>query len=416
MCFFGSIIQCIEYNFIGDKMFKKILAIILSIFTIVETKQIVGVRLPEDNQEIMVFKPGIKPNIKSSVLIDANTNKVLVDNRKDARLPMASMTKVMSLIIFFEAIEEKRLQMDQLLTCSENAASKGGSQIFLSVGEQMSVDDLLKSVCIASANDATVVLAEAISGSEEVFVQLMNKKAEELKLYNTVFSNSTGLPTTNAHYTTAYDMAIMSSYLINNYPKALEYSSKYEDYVRVGTPKQFWLVNTNKLIKSVEGIDGLKTGWTEDAGYCLTCTKKVDNMRLVSVVMGANTIKDRTNMTLELLNYGFSNYKYQMVLPKGTIVNTNKNILLSPTEQNVVLSKDFGILLQHNEEFKNYQTKIVIDNDLINRYETKDIGYIEFYKDGNLIDKISLDLQTTTKKTTFLDLFKEVLKYSFIYG
>ena len=329
---------------------------------------------------------------------------------------MASMTKVMSLILFFDAIEEGRLKYDQLLTCSENAASKGGSQIFLSVGEQMKVDDLLKSVCIASANDATVVLAEAISGSEEVFVQLMNKRAKELKLYNTKFGNSTGLPTDNDHYTTANDMAIMSSYLINNHPKALEYSSRYEDYIRVNTPKQFWLVNTNKLIKSADGIDGLKTGWTEEAGYCLACTKQQDGMRLISVVMGANTVKDRTNMTLQLLNYGFSNYKYQVVLPKSTVVDVNKDILLSPDTQHVVLSRDFGIVLDKNDEFNSYQTKIIIDKVKISNFEVNNIGSVEFYKDGNLIDTISLNLKEKTEKASFFALLKEVLKASFIYG
>lgn len=397
-------------------MFKKILMLVLSIFGITQTTIITGTKLPDDQVVQLVSKPVNNDKVKSSVLIETKTGKVLVNNRKDLKLPMASMTKVMSLILFFEAVEEKRLKLDQLLTCSEYASSMGGSQIFLSVNEQMKVDDLLKSVCIASANDATVVLAEAISGSEEVFVHLMNKKAKELKLYNTKFSNSTGLPTNKEHYTTAYDMALMSSYLINRYPKALEYSSRYEDYIRVNTPKQFWLVNTNKLIKSQEGIDGLKTGWTEEAGYCLTCTKEQDGMRLISVVMGADSVKERTNMTLQLLNYGFSNYKYQVILPKDTVVEVNKNILLSPDEQKVVLSNEFGVVLEKTKDFNDYQIKISLDQERIKKYETIDIGIISFYQDGNLINTISLNLSDKTTKTSFFKLWLEIIKASFVYG
>ena len=397
-------------------MLKKLFLLLISIFGVTSTSIITGTKLPDNNVIQLVDKPTNSNKVKSSVLIEAKTGKVLVNNRKDLKLPMASMTKVMSLILFFEAIDEGRIKYDQLLTCSEYASSMGGSQIFLSVNEQMSVDDLLKSVCIASANDSTVVLAEAISGSEEVFVQLMNKKAKELKLYNTKFANATGLPTGKDHYTTAYDMALMSSYLINNYPKALEYSSRYEDYIRVNTPKQFWLVNTNKLIKSVEGIDGLKTGWTEEAGYCLTCTKVQDGMRLISVVMGAETVKERTNLTLQLLNYGFSNYQYQVILPKDTVVEVNKNILLSPDKQNIVLSNEFGVVLEKNDELKNYQTKIHLDKKRIDDYETEDIGVIEFYKDGELIDTLSLKLSEKTSKASFFKLWLEVLKSSFIYS
>ena len=232
---------------------------------------------------------------KSAILIESSSNKVLKEENSKIRLHMASMTKVMSLILIFEALEDGRLTFDQMITTSENAASKGGSQIFLAVGEQMSVDDLIKSICIASANDATVALAEHIAGSETAFVQRMNQMVKKLGLVDTNYANSTGLPTTSPHYTTAYDMAIIASYLINNYPKVLEYTSKYEDYIRKNTPKQFWLVNTNKMVKNIPGVDGLKTGWIESAGYCLTCTKMENGLRLVTVVMGVNKIESKSN-------------------------------------------------------------------------------------------------------------------------
>ena len=350
---------------------------------------------------------------KSAILIEASTNKVLVDENSKIRLHMASMTKVMSLLLFFEAIEEGRLTYEQMITTSSNAASKGGSQIFLGVGEQMSVDDLLKSICIASANDATVALAEALCGTEEAFVNLMNNKAKKLGLSDTCYSNATGLPNNKPHYTTAYDMAIISSYLINNFPKALEYTSKYEDYIRKGTPKQFWLVNTNKMVKNVPGVDGLKTGWTDFAGYCLTCTKEENGIRLISVVMGCKTVGLRTSKTLELLNYGFSNYKYQVLLKKGTVVKTNENILLKPNKYNIVLNKDFGMVLEKNQEIKDYELKLKLDYQKINNYETKNIGKAEFYYEGMLIGEVSLDILEKVNKLSFWELFINILKTIF---
>lgn len=397
-------------------MFKKILTIIIALFSIVTTSKFQGTKLP--NEDFIPVINTINSNTsdyKSAILIEASTKTVLSEENSDIKLPMASMTKVMSLILFFEAIEEKRLNITKELTCSEYASSMGGSQIFLSVGERMSVDDLLKSVCIASANDATVVLAEAISGSEVGFVTLMNNKAKELGLKNTKFDNCTGLPTNKEHYTSSYDMAIMSSYLINKYPKVLEYSSKYEDYVRVGTPKQFWLVNTNKLVKSVNGIDGLKTGWTNEAGYCITSTMVQDGMRLIAVVMGAKTVDDRTNKVISLFNYGYSNYKYKVLLPKNTVVSVNKNVLLSPTKQSIVLKEDFGIILKKDEDIKDFQTRLSVNNKLISNYETDNIGTAEFYKDGRFLGSVNLCIKEKITKNSFFELYKEVLKSIFIY-
>ncbi len=397
-------------------MIRKFVLLIMSFCTIFTASKIKDYKIDsvsKDTSLPVIFEPTSSESYKSSVLVEITTLKVLSEEHKDIRLPMASMTKVMSLILFFEGLDEGRINLDQKLTCSKYASSMGGSQIFLEQNEQMSVDDLLKSVCIASANDATVVLAEAIAGSEALFVKRMNDKALELGLKNTYFSNSTGLPTNDKHYTSAYDMAVMGSYLINNYPKALEYSSRYEDYVRVGTPKQFWLVNTNKLVKKVDGIDGLKTGWTENAGYCLTCTKYQDGMRLISVVMGADTVDNRTNKTLELFNYGFSNYKYQEILPKETIVKVNENILLSPTKQTIVLSEPFGVVIPVDNKIESYQTKLEIDYDKINNFETENIGTASFYKDGELIGTVNLKIKETTSKMTLLQLFNEVLKSIF---
>lgn len=394
------------YNLVGDYM-KKITTFILLVFSFI-TLNVLNVKAEDEtviNEDYNLSK--------SAILIDAKTNKILKEENSNLRLHMASMTKVMSLLLFFEAIDEGRLSFDKMITTSKNAASKGGSQIFLEVGEQMSVDDLLKSICIASANDATVALAEAISGSEEAFVNLMNKKVESLGLTNTVYSNSTGLPNNKPHYTTAYDMAIISSELINRYPKALEYTSLYEDYVRRNTPKQFWLVNTNKMVKHINGVDGLKTGWTESAGYCLTCTKEENGLRLISVVMGSKTVGMRTAKTLELLNYGFSNFKYQVVLKKGTIVKTNEDLLMNPNKYNIVLSKDFGLVLDKNEEIKDYNISVDLDYKKIKNFETSNIGTARFYQNGKLIGKVSLEILEKTEKLSFFELFVNILKSIF---
>ena len=347
---------------------------------------------------------------KSSIIIAASNNQVLKEENSKIRLHMASMTKVMSLLLIFEALDEGRLSYEQLITTSENAASKGGSQIFLAVGEKMTVDDLIKSICIASANDATVAIAEHIAGSEEAFVKRMNDKVKTLGLVDTNYANSTGLPTTKPHYTTAYDMAIISSYLINNYPKVLEYTSKYEDYIRKDTPKQFWLVNTNKMVKNIPGVDGLKTGWIESAGYCLTCTKLENGLRLITVVMGSKTVSLRTKKTLELLDYGFSNYEYQPILKEGTIVKTNQDILFKPNEYNIVLGKDFGVVVPKNSNISDYEIKVKLNYKLINNYETENIGICEFYNQGNLIGTVPLNILEKTEKLSFWELFKGILQ------
>ncbi len=246
---------------------------------------------------------------KSAILIEVETGEVLYEYNAHERLEPASMTKVMTMKLVLDAINAKRITYDQELTTSEHASLMGGTQIYLANGEKMKVRDLFKSMVIASANDAAVTLAEGISGSEDFFVNAMNDEVRKLGLKNTHYSNATGLPTEN-HYTSCYDMAMVARNLLVKYEdEIIPYTSTYEDYVRKDSDNPFWLVNTNKLIKHSEGVDGLKTGWTEKAGYCLTCTKKVNGMRLISVVMNADTVPHRSEDTLSLLNYCLANYK-----------------------------------------------------------------------------------------------------------
>ena len=249
----------------------------------------------------------LAPNSKSAIMIEASTGKVIYEKNADEQLSMASMTKMMTLLLIMENIENGNLKWDEMITTSEHAASMGGSQIFLEVGEQMTVEDLVKGICIASGNDAAVAMAERIGGTEDNFVKMMNDKAKELGLKNTNFINACGLDANN-HYSSARDMALVAKELVKH-DKILEFSGTYEDYLRKNTDNSFWLVNTNKLVRYYQGVDGLKTGFTSTAGYCLTATAMKNNLRLISVVMGVETSDKRSSDTVNLLDYGFNTYK-----------------------------------------------------------------------------------------------------------
>ena len=240
---------------------------------------------------------------RSAILIDQGSGQVLYEQNPDEQLPPASVTKIMTLLLVMEALESGKINLDDVVTCSENANSMGGSQIWFKVGEQMSVNDLLKAVAIASANDASVALGEHVAGSEEAFVNLMNQRGAELGMTNTTFLNCTGLDETG-HQTTARDIALMSRELMKH-PRITEYSTVWMDSLRDGATE---LVNTNKLVRFYEGCTGLKTGTTSGAGSCLSATATRDNLSLVAVVMGCPTSDERFASARGLLDYGFANY------------------------------------------------------------------------------------------------------------
>lgn len=261
-------------------------------------------------------KRGVHPNevdsdpldleCKSAILLEANTGTVLYEKNADESLPPASVTKIMTLLLVMEAIEDGRVKYRDMVRASANACSMGGSQIYLRENEEMTVEDMLKSVIIASANDAAVALAEHICGSEDAFVEQMNIKAGKLGMENTHFENTNGLDdTVQNHVTSARDIAIMSRELIK-YPKVIEYSSIWMDSIRNGS---FGLTNTNRLIRFYKGATGLKTGSTDKAGFCISATAKRDDMSLICVVMGAETRDIRNSIATRLLDYGFNNYR-----------------------------------------------------------------------------------------------------------
>lgn len=248
---------------------------------------------------------------KSAILLEPSTGEVLYEMNSDQQTAPASITKIMSLLLIMEAIENKSMSLEDVISASEHACSMGGSQIWLEPGETMTVHDLLKAAVIASANDATVALGEHIAGSEEGFVVLMNEKAKSLGMTNTHFVNATGLDA-EGHVSSARDVAIMSAELIK-YPLIKNYTTVWMDTLRDGSSE---LVNTNKLVRFYEGTTGLKTGTTSNAGYCLSATAERDGMELVAVVMDGETSAERFNAAKKLLDYGFANFKFEKILPE----------------------------------------------------------------------------------------------------
>ena len=352
-------------------------------------------------------------NAKSGTAIEVDTGKVLYAYDENTIRYPASTTKIMTLKLIFDAIKSNKISFDQTLVTSDYAASMGGSQIYLSPKEEMKVSDLLKGVVIASANDAAVVLAEAVAGTESNFVRMMNDEAARLGLKNTNFKNATGLHDEN-HYTTAHDLAIIARELLLNYEsEIIPLSSTYEDYLRKNTDNPFWLVNTNKLIKGNYGIDGLKTGWTNQAGYCLVATKKENGMRVITVIMGAENVEKRTADTLALMNYSFANYDKQLISPKGSIVETKEDLLYNPSIYNIVLSQDISRIIKKNDTGGIVTYEMVLDKEKLNDPNAKTIGKLKVYVDNQLYTEVDLELREKVKKNNFFELFFSILENIF---
>lgn len=302
----------------------------------------------------------LAPNATSAIIIEASTGTIIYNKNEHEKLAPASMTKMMGLLLIMEQIEKGNLKWDEKVTASANASSMGGSQIFLETGEQMTVEELVKGISIASGNDAMVAMAERIAGTEEAFVELMNKKASELGLKNTNFKNCTGLDTEN-HYSSANDMALIAKELVKH-DKILEFSGTYEDYIREGTDKSFWLVNTNKLVRFYQGVDGLKTGYTTTAGYCLTATAKKDGMRIITVVMNEPNSNTRNSETTAMLDYGFNMYGMEQLLNNDNVLGKIKVDLGEKEYVEVVPKEEVNILNNKNSNKRNVTYKVELND------------------------------------------------------
>ena len=351
---------------------------------------------------------------KSAILIDQNTGKVLYKKNENEKLAMASMTKIMSLLLIMEKIDEGVIKYDDIVEISQEASSMGGSQIFLNPGDKYKVKDLLKGVAMASANDAVVALAEKTYGSKESFIEAMNKRAEELNLKNTHFVNVHGLDDEN-HYSSSYDMAIMAKELLK-YEKILDYTKVYEEYLQKPDGSQIWLVNTNKLVRFYDGVDGLKTGYTAKAGYCLTATAKKNNLRLISVVMGEESIEKRSQDTVKLLNYGFNTYKVNLIKDKKEVLGKVKVEKGKKEYVDVVLVNDAIELLNVNDKVSKYNFKIDIEKIVAPVKKGNVIGKVQILNEDNkIINEVDITVKEEVKKANIWDLFLRNLRYNLVW-
>lgn len=340
---------------------------------------------------------------KSAVLMEVNSGKILYEQNSDQKLPPASITKIMSLLLVMEAISNGKLSVEDVVTASEHACSMGGSQIWLEPGEAMTVDDLLKAAVIASANDATVALGEQIAGSEEGFVAMMNQKAKELGMNNTHFANATGLDA-EGHISSAHDVAVMSAELIKH-DLIKKYSTVWMDSLRGGESE---LVNTNKLVRFYEGTTGLKTGTTSGAGYCLSATAERNGLELVAVIMSGDTSADRFNGAKKLLDYGFANYEYVTIKPKLEIdAVAVKNGVERVAK--IMPSSDFGALLKKSEATEVSQKITMLENLTAPIEKGAVVGRVDFYLKDQLIGSVDITNVEKVDKKSFLTVFLWIL-------
>ena len=344
-------------------------------------------------------------NAASAILIEVSTGKILYSKDKDAKRSPASMTKIMTLLLAMEQIEKGNIKLDDMVRISKNAASMGGTQIFVEEGSSVKVETLLKGIGIASANDAAVAMAEYIGGTEENFVKMMNDKAKELGCKNTNFKNPHGLDE-EGHYTTAYDLSLIARELVK-YPLALKITSTYEDYIEV-SGENHWLVNTNTLVRFYSGIDGLKTGYTDNAKYCLTATMEKKNMRLLSIVMGESEKEKRNEDTISMMEYGFSMYGSQNILNKDKFVETMVIDNAYNREVKYYLDKDVNIIADKNAKEIKYDIKKEFYNVKAPLKKNDKIGKLILTYDGNTYE-YDLIVKEDIKESSFMKVFSNLL-------
>lgn len=363
----------------------------------------------------MLFMPIVKAedslnlDSESAILIDEASGKVLYEKNPDAKLPMASMTKIMSMLLIMEKIESGALKYDDNVIISKNASGMGGSQVFLQEGEEYKVEALLKCIAVSSANDAVVAMAEKISGSVESFVNLMNEKAKELGLANTKFANPHGLDAEN-HYSSARDMSKLARELLKH-KDILKFTSIYEDYLTKPDGSQVWLVNTNRLVRFYDGVDGLKTGYTTEAGYCLTATAKKNDLRLISVVMKSSSGDARSKDTATLLTYGFNSYKNHVIYESNKELGEVNIEGGKKDKVKVYLKDNASVLLGVTENPKEYSFNIKVDTIKAPIKKDAIVGTAEIIdNEGNIIAEKDVIIKEDIKKASFLDYLKRNLK------
>jgi len=346
-------------------------------------------------------------NAKAYVLMEASTGKVIKESNQDEKLVPASITKIMTILLIYEAISEGKIKLTDSVTVSEHAASMGGSQVFLEAYEIQTVADMLKCIVVASANDASVAMGEHIAGSETAFVEMMNKRAEELGMKNTHFENACGLDADN-HYTSAMDVAIMSRELVTKYPEIHDITKIWQDSIIHKTrkgEKEFVLTNTNKLIKWYQYANGLKTGSTSKALYCVSGTAEKDGIKFIAVIMAAPDYKQRFREAAKLFDYGFANFKVVKGKVKNEKVGSIKVIGGKEDEADVLVGKDVSFVVGKGDKTE-MKTEINMEKEIIAPAKAKTkVGEIIYKLGGNKIGKADLIIESDIYKAGFKDVY-----------
>ena len=345
---------------------------------------------------------------KSALLMDAATGTVIYESNSHEALAPASVTKVMTMLLIMEAIDAGRIGWDDTVTASESAAAKGGSQIYLKVGETMSVSDMVKSIAVSSANDCACAMAEHIAGSETAFVAMMNTRAKELGMEDTNFVNCTGLDDSEdakSHLTSAYDIALMSRQLLKYHPDIKKYTTIWMDTVRNGT---FGLSNTNKLVRFYSGATGLKTGFTSGAGYCLSASAQRDGMELIAVVMGCKTSQERFAACKSMLDYGFANFS--LVTPELTD-NTAVPVTLGKTDTVKAIPSGQDALLIDKAQRSSVTTEVTLEESVAAPVSKgQRLGTMTVKADDRVLAQIPLVAEQTVERLSWGDIFLQLLK------
>jgi len=345
-------------------------------------------------------------NSETAILMEASTNKILFEKEAYKAMAPASMTKIMTMLITMEALDKGIIKLDDEVLISKRAQDMGGTQIYVEAGSNVKMEDLIKGIGIASANDAAVAIAEKIGGTVENFADMMNKRCKELGCMNTNFKNPHGLDE-EGHYSCAYDMALIASELVKH-DYAIKISSTYDENINV-SGENHWLVNTNKLIKFYKGIDGLKTGYTDKAGYCLTATMSRNNMRLISVVMKSNNKDNRSSDTIGMMEYGYSMYGSETIFEKdkytGKILVNNSE----KREYNYYLDKDVKIIVDKNRKDVLYTTEVKLNNVKAPLSKGSIVGNLILDFDGKRYI-YNLKIKEDIKKASYFKIFKNHLK------
>lgn len=401
-------------------MFKKgtaCLIVVLLLLTNLLTVPVSAVTNPDEYNSLEVAKIIGSTNVfdlkaKSALLADSKTGKVILEKNSHEKRPIASITKIMSMLLVMEAIDSGKISYDDIVTASDYACSMGGSQAYLAPGEQFTVRDMMKAVAVHSSNDVTVALAEKVAGSEEAFVVLMNEKAKELGMNDTNFLDCTGL-TDEGHYSTAYDIMLMTRELINKHPGIFEFTKIIHDTFRNG---QFDLDNTNKLIGKYNGANGLKTGYTSKAGYCLSATALRGDMQLIAIVLGEEDTNTRFAEATKLLDYGFANYEVARVCKKDDVVDTVEVKKGTVTKMNGVYAEDVNLLLARGEKNK-LTAEPQFESNLTAPIKKGDkIGEVVFKVDDKEVGRTDIVAEKDISKASWIKLFFRMIKGWFSFG